>query len=359
MNIKDSLLSLYRKELCELARSEGLPAYRGNQIADWIFCSAVKSFDEMNNLSQETRQHLKHKYPVGRSRVVRIQKSKDGTIKLLLELGDGQKIETVGIPYRDRYSCCVSTQVGCSIGCLFCATGVSGFKRNLTAGEIVDQVLSIVDIAKDERHKSQAADHIIDNIVFMGMGEPLLNYDATLKAIRLINEELGIGARRITISTVGIVPGIEQLMNENMQFTLAVSLHAPTEELRRHLLPGARKWPLYTLMDCCRDYIRKTERRVTFEYCLLEGINDSEEHAYKLAEVLSQVKNHINIIPYNSVAGLPFKSPSRKRVESFVNILKQSGLNVTQRMRKGADINAACGQLRRTVEDKQKIDILK
>lgn len=345
--MKISLLSLDRRELCVLAGSEGLPLYRGNQIADWIFHSAVKSFDEMKNLPEELRRKLKNKYELGRSKVIKVQKSKDKTIKLLLELNDGQKIETVGISYKDRYSCCVSTQAGCSIGCLFCATGQSGFKRNLSAGEIVDQVLSIADAIRGDTSKTQATNHYIDNIVFMGMGEPLLNYDATIKSVRLINEELGIGARRMTISTVGIIPGIEQLKYENMQFTLAVSLHAATEELRRHLLPGAKKWALRTLLDCCRDYIKKTDRRVTFEYCLIEDINDGDEHAFRLAELLSDMKNHINIIPYNNVAGLPFKSPSRKRVDSFIRILKDSGLNVTQRMRRGTDINAACGQLRR------------
>jgi 23S rRNA (adenine2503-C2)-methyltransferase len=346
-SMRISLLSLNRMELGELAGNEGLPVYRGNQIADWIFRSAVSSFDDMKNLPPEMRQQLKRKYVIGRSKVIRIQRSRDKTIKLLLELNDGQKIETVGIPYKDRYSCCVSTQAGCSVGCLFCATGQSGYNRNLTAGEIVDQVLSIADVIKDDKHKSQAVNHIIDNIVFMGMGEPLLNYDATMKSLRLINEELGIGARRITISTVGIVPGIERLRNENMQFTLAVSLHAATEELRRHLLPGARKWSLHTLVDCCRDYIRKTDRRVTFEYCLIENINDSDEHALRLAALLYDMKNHINIIPYNSVDGLPFRAPSQKRIDSFVKILKDSGLNITQRMRRGTDINAACGQLRR------------
>ena len=351
-NKNDSLLSHDRQELCYLAESEGLPVYRGNQIADWIFRSAVKSFDEMKNLPDDLRRKLNDKYSIGRSRIIKVQKSKDKTIKLLLELFDGQRIETVGIPYKDRYSCCVSTQVGCSIGCLFCATGASSFKRNLSAGEIVDQLLSIVDVIRDSKYKTQATGHYIDNIVFMGMGEPLLNYNATMKAIRLINEELGIGARRMTISTVGIIPGIERLIDENMQFTLAISLHAATEELRRHLLPGAKKWTLRALLDCCRDYIRKTDRRVTFEYCLIADINDGEEQAYRLVELLSGMKNHINIIPYNNVPGLPFKSPSKKRIDNFINILKESGLNVTRRVTRGTDIDAACGQLRRVSADR-------
>jgi 23S rRNA (adenine2503-C2)-methyltransferase len=351
-NSDNSLLSMNRQELCYLAGSEGLPLYRGNQIADWIFRSAVKSFDEMKNLPDELRRKLNDKYSIGRSKIIKIQRSKDKTIKLLLELRDGQRIETVGLPYSDRYSCCVSTQAGCPIGCLFCATGASGFKRNLSAGEIVDQILSIVDVIREKSHKTQATEHYIDNVVFMGMGEPLLNYDATMKAVNLINEELGIGARRITISTVGIIPGIERLKDENMQFTLAVSLHAATEELRRHLLPGARKWTIGALLDCCRDYIKKTGRRVTFEYCLIEDINDGNEQAIRLAELLSDMKNHINIIPYNAVAGLPFKSPSGKRTENFVNILKESGLNVTRRVRKGSDIDAACGQLRQISANK-------
>jgi 23S rRNA (adenine2503-C2)-methyltransferase len=342
-----SLLDLDRQELCELAGNQGFPRYRGNQIADWIFHSGVHTFGQMTNLPPVIRQQLNNKYLIGRSKILKIQKSKDGTIKLLLRLVDDNTIETVGIPHRGRYSCCVSTQVGCSMGCLFCATGLSGFKRNLTSGEILDQVLSISDAIKSSKHVSQRTDHIIDNIVFMGMGEPLLNYPATLKSIRMINEELGIGARRITISTIGIIPAIEKLKAESMQFTLAVSLHAPTEELRKHLLPGTKKWALHNLISCCREYIEKTGRRVTFEYCLMEDVNDKDEHAVRLAEILSPLRSHVNIIPYNNIAGLPFRAPSNNRVEHFIKILEEAGLNITRRVRRGGDINAACGQLRR------------
>jgi 23S rRNA (adenine2503-C2)-methyltransferase len=344
-----SLLSMNRLELCELAVKEGFPRYRGDQIADWIFRSGVTDFAQMANLPSGVRSKLEEKYSIGRSEIIKIQKSRDGTIKLLLKLEDGQTVETVGIPYGGRYSCCVSTQVGCSMGCLFCATGKSGFKRNLSAGEIVDQLLTINQVIKSRDTKTRETEHYIDNVVFMGMGEPLLNYQATIKAVHLINEELGIGARRITISTVGIVPGIEQLKQEKMQFTLAVSLHAPADELRKHLLPGVKKWPLHTLIDCCRDYMEKTDRRITFEYCLLEDVNDSEQHARKLAELLAPLKSHINIIPYNDVSELPFKAPSENKIESFIEILESSGLNITRRTRRGADINAACGQLRRSV----------
>lgn len=341
-----SLLGLTKQELRQLAVDEKLPVYRGNQIADWIYRAGVIAFDEMTNLPKEIRIRLNQKYKIGRSKVVNVQQSGDGTVKLLLELNDRQRIETVGIPSASKYTCCISTQAGCPAGCVFCATGQSGFKRDLTSGEIIDQLFNIEYFLKNKYGNWSNEKRYVDNIVFMGMGEPLLNYDNTLKAIGIINTELGIGARHITISTVGVVPGIERLKDENMQFTLAISLHAPSDEMRRYLIPVARKWPLKMLLDACREYMEKSGRRITFEYCLIQDINDADEHAVRLVGLLADMNAHINIIPFNNVTGLPFRAPSAKRRESFISILKNSGLNVTQRMRYGSDIDAACGQLR-------------
>jgi 23S rRNA (adenine2503-C2)-methyltransferase len=243
-------------------------------------------------------------------------------------------VETVGIPYADRFSCCLSTQVGCPVGCVFCATGLGGFTRNLTAGEIVDQVLAV----------QEASGNRVNHAVFMGMGEPLLNYEATVKAMRLLNGEMGIAMRHLTVSTVGFVPGIRRLAQEKLQATLAVSLHAPTDELRWRLIPGM-KFSLAEIVDACREYLRLTGRRVTFEYCLLEGINDGVEAAGELARLLRGMNCHVNLIPYNPVTGLAYRTRSRKGVRAFREVLEGAGIQVTQRLQRGADIDAACGQL--------------
>jgi 23S rRNA (adenine2503-C2)-methyltransferase len=343
-----TLLGLNTEELGKVAQELGEPAYRGKQLGEWTYRHGVRSFDEMSNLPDKLRASLKKEYQIGRSETVAVQRSKDGTIKLLLELKlktqakdkeFGDTVETVGIPYADRFSCCLSTQVGCPVGCVFCATGLGGFTRNLTAGEIVDQVLAV----------QEAAGKRVDHAVFMGMGEPLLNYEATVKALRLLNEEMGIAMRHLTVSTVGYVPGIHRLAQEKLQATLAVSLHAPTDELRRRLIPGM-KFSLDEIINACKEYLELTGRRVTYEYCLLEGVNDGVEEARELARLLQGMNCHVNLIPYNPVTGLDFHTRSRKSVKAFREVLEGAGMQVTQRLQRGADIDAACGQLKAKIK---------
>ena len=336
-----TLLGLNADELCALVQEDGKPAYRGNQLAEWLYQHGARTFEEMTNLPDKLRAHLSREYEVGRSRTVAIQHSRDGTIKLLLELHEGSKVETVGLPYADRFSCCLSTQVGCPVGCVFCATGLGGYTRNLTAGEIVDQVLAVQEAARNNSESRR-----VDHVVFMGMGEPLLNYEATVKAMRLLNSELGIAIRHLTVSTVGFVPGIRRLAQEKMQVTLAVSLHAPTDDLRRQLIPGMTSWSLAEIIDACQEYLQQTGRRVTFEYCLIDGVNDGIAEAHELAKLLHGMNCHVNLIPYNPVSGLTFHTRSRKRIRAFREILEGAGIRVTQRVQRGSDIDAACGQLR-------------
>ena len=332
-----TLLGCSTEELRVLVSSGGQPEYRGSQLAEWIYRRGARSFDEMTNLPADFRTRLSQKYEIGRSCVMATQRSADGTIKLLLEMGGGARVESVGLPYEDRTSCCVSTQVGCPVGCVFCATGLSGYTRNLIAGEIVDQVLSVQETLRDR----------VDHVTFMGMGEPLANYEATLKALTLLNTEMGISARNLTVSTVGLVPGIVRLAGEKLQITLAVSLHAPTDELRRQLIPRMTKWTVTEIIDACREYVRLTGRRVTFEYLLLDGVNDGVAEAYELGRVLRGLNCHVNLIPYNGVADLGFRASSAKQVKTFREVLERSSIQVTQRVQRGADIDAACGQLRR------------
>lgn len=345
-NLKAPLVGLTTEELREVARALGHQPYRGAQIAEWLYLRGARSVEAMTNLSGTLRAAIGASHKTGRSHCVARRQSKDGAMKLLLQCQDGARIEAVGLPYADRHSCCVSTQVGCPIGCVFCATGLSGFTRNLTAGEIVDQVLSVQE-ALNESLSVPGAMRRIDHVVFMGMGEPLLNYDATLKAVRLLNNEMGIAMRHLTVSTAGHVPAIHRLAAESLQLTLAVSLHAATDELRRRLVPGMARWSVSELITACRDYVSRTGRRITFEYCLLDGINDSVADAEALARALHGVNCHVNLIVHNLVPGLRFRAPPRRQLEAFRACLEGAGITVTQRLERGADIDAACGQLRR------------
>jgi 23S rRNA (adenine2503-C2)-methyltransferase len=250
---------------------------------------------------------------------------------------DGQRIESVLLPYEDRVSVCVSTQVGCPMACAFCATGISGLVRDLTAGEIVDEVLTL-------QHDSSRR---ISNVVYMGMGEPLLNYDNVVRSLHLLNDEVGIGMRHITISTVGVTPRIRKLADEKLQVTLAISLHAPNDELRRSIMPAAARYPLHELMQACREYTDRTHRRITFEYLLIHEVNDLPVHARQLAALLKGLLGNVNLIPYNAVEGLAFRRPPKARVQAFREILEEEGIAVTQRLERGHSISAACGQLRR------------
>ena len=345
--MKIILFGLDNDELRSLAQEEGELPYRGSQIAEWIYRFRARTFDDMSSLPATLRARLAQKYEIGRPKIAAMQQSKDGTIKLLLEMHDGTKIETVGLPYADRYSYCLSTQVGCPIGCVFCASGQSGFVRNLRPREIVEQVLTVQEIMQSGIIPSNSRSHRVDHVTIMGMGEPLLNYESTIKAIRLLNNEIGIGIRHITISTVGIIPGVLNLARENLQITLAVSLHAPNDELRWQLIPGIRKWSITKIINASREYTRLTGRRVSFEYCMLDGLNDGATEARQLGRLLGGLSCHVNLIRYNPVPSLPFRASSQVRVRIFREILRYAGIQVTQRVQRGVDINAACGQLRR------------
>jgi 23S rRNA (adenine2503-C2)-methyltransferase len=344
--MKLQLLGLDTIELKKLAERLGDRPYRGGQVADWLYRQGVHDIGAMKNLPEKLRLALMAGYQVGRSRLSGNSRADDGTFKLLLRMVDGELVETVGMPYHDRFSCCVSTQAGCAVGCRFCATGGSGFRRNLTAGEIVDQVLWVQDTARQEK-LFRHGDERVSHVVFMGMGEPLLNYEASLKAVRLLNAEMGIGMRNLTLSTIGYVPGIYQLAGEDLQLTLAVSLHAPDDDLRRQLVPGMARYRVSEIIQACRDYARDTGRRVTFEYCLLKGVNDGLEQAELLAALLKGMLCHVNLIPYNRAPGTGFSRPVHEQVSAFRQALQDAGIAVTQREQRGAGIDAACGQLRR------------
>lgn len=349
------LLGLSTEELGLLAQQEGQPAYRGNQIASWVYRRGARDFEEMTNLPKDFRARLAADYEVGRALVLTGRKSQDGTTKLLLQLRDGATVETVGLPYEDRFSCCVSTQVGCAVGCVFCATGMSGFARNLTAGEIVEQALSVQEAARNGAPVPSVDLPRIDHVTFMGMGEPLINYEATVKAVGLLNGEMSIGARNMTVSTAGFVPGIKRLGEEKLQVTLAVSLHAPNDELRRRLIPGMARWGIAEILDACRAYVALTGRRVTFEYCLLNGVNDGGAEAHQLARALHGLNCHVNLIPYNRTDDFNFQTSPASRIGAFKQVLEKAGVRVTQRVERGADIEAACGQLKRRADQPRSV----
>jgi len=337
------LFGLDRAELSSICGGLGQPAFRAKQIADWLYRKAVRDIASMTNLPAAMREGLARTATLTRCEVVAESKAPDGTTKYLLKLADGETIESVLLPYADRTSVCVSTQVGCPAGCVFCATAMCGFVRNLTAGEIVDQVLTLQCFDKLSMKSGQRVTHV----VFMGMGEPLMNLDNVVKAVRLLNDEVGIGMRRMTISTVGIPSAIRGLMLLDLQITLAVSLHAPDDALRCRLIPISASHPLAELMQVCREYADFTKRRITFEYLLLAGVNDSPAQASALAKLLHHTLCNVNLIPFNEVAGIPYKRPSRSAIQAFRAALEQAGIEVTQRMERGQAISAACGQLRR------------
>jgi 23S rRNA (adenine2503-C2)-methyltransferase len=333
------------EELADFLKKRGAPSYRGRQITDWIYKKRVASFDAMTDLPNEFRAQLAAEFDTPKTDVVRVLGSKDTTQKFLFRLRDQNLIESVLIPASpalygqpsDRRTICVSSQVGCAYGCKFCASGLDGLTRNLDAGEIVQQLIEIEKISGEN----------IDNVVFMGMGEPLANLKNVLRAIRIINAPwgLGIGARHITISTSGLAPQIRQLANEPTQFRLALSLHGATDEVRGKIMPVNRKYPLKVLLEACDYYVAK-KGRLAFEYILIAGINDTDEQARELAKIARRLSAKINLIPYNTVEGLDWSRPSRPRQEKFQSILRERGVTATLRREKGHDIAAACGQLR-------------
>jgi 23S rRNA (adenine2503-C2)-methyltransferase len=330
-----SLPGLFPDELVRLLATWGEPAYRGRQIFEWVHRHGVLDPSEMTNLPRDTRARLD---PRGSEEIRRLHSSDRQTSKLLLRLHDGQEIEAVEMNTdTGRKTVCVSTQAGCAMGCVFCVTGQFGFARNLEAGEIVEQVL-----------RFNSATRAVTNVVFMGMGEPLANYDETLRAIRLMMHPLGLGlgARRITVSTSGIVPAIRRLGDERLQVGLAVSLHAPRDELRAQLMPINRRWPIAEVLHAAEYYIERTGRRVSFEYTLMAGINDSDELADELAKLLRQRLCHVNLIPLNPGEDATLHASTAQRAVAFETRLRQAGVAATIRVNRGRDILAACGQLR-------------
>lgn len=334
-DLKGMLLS----ELEELVSELGQPRYRADQMASWLFTRGIQDISEMKNLSKALKESLASKASVAHSRIARTKRSRiDDTEKLLIEYPDGARIEAVILTDDERHTGCVSTQVGCRFKCRFCATGMMGFKRNLSPGEIVEQIL---------RMQQHLAPVRLNNLVFMGMGEPLDNYDALLKTIRIANAPWGlaIGARRMTVSTAGVVPGIRRLADEGLQINLAVSLNAPTQELRAHLMPIARKYPLNELMDALKYYAQTVGRLVTIEYVLMKGVNDSPEMAIMLGRLASGMLAKINVICYNEVKGVRYKSPDNETFTTFITNLRRQCPTVVRRISRGSDIAAGCGQL--------------
>lgn len=329
-------------ELETLMKNLKASPFRAKQIQNWIYLKSVSEIDEMTNLSVKFREELKQIAAVTQTAIKRKQVSKDGTIKYLVEYPDGECVETVLMRFDNRanLTACVSSQVGCAVNCSFCATGKGGFKRNLTASEIVEQVLTI---QRDTGLK-------VTNVVFMGQGEPLLNLDNVLKAIEILNIECQIGSRRITVSTSGIAPKIEEFARANNQSTLAWSLHAPTDEIRNKIMPINKKYSIKEMKKALDKYFEIAGRRITIEYLLIKDITDTFECAKNLAQLLDGIKCNINLIPYNSVVENDYKKPSNNSVMKFKYILEHSGKKVTVRLERGADIDAACGQLRGKLE---------
>jgi 23S rRNA (adenine2503-C2)-methyltransferase len=347
---KDELLGMNMEELEAYMVELGEPAFRGRQIFKWIYGKETNSFYDMSDIPRELRKKLDTSAKISIPRVLKQRVSSDGTRKYLFELADKKKVETVLIPHSQakdsKYTLCISTQVGCPIGCSFCATGQSGFQRNMEYYEIIGQVLGS---SRDLKKKLKNPDeNLISNIVYMGMGEPFLNYEATIKSIKMLNHPKGIniGQRHITVSTSGEVKGILRFAKEMMQVTLAVSLHACNDQLRNTLVPINRKYPLKDLMEAIEKYITISGRRVTFEYIMLDGINISRQDADDMIKLVKPLLANINLIPYNEIIDLPYKKPAPSNVQKFFNWLKDGGLNVVIREEKGADILAACGQLR-------------
>ena len=334
-NIKDYNLEELKKELVEL----GEKPFRAEQIFKWIFKENVTSFDEMTNISLELREKLKQNYTLGIFNIIKKQVASDGTIKYLFDVLDGNAIETVLMKYHHGYSICVSSQIGCKMGCKFCASTGIPFARSLSSGEIVEQLLAV---ERDEKIK-------ISNVVFMGIGEPLDNYDNVVNAIRIINNQKGIniGARHISVSTSGLVPKIHKLAEENIQCTLSISLHATTNEQRSKMMPINDVYSIEELLKACKDYIATTNRRISFEYALAKENNDNLEDAKRLVKLLRGMNCHVNLIPINKIENGKFTKSTNENIFKFRDYLNDHGIVATIRRELGSDIDAACGQLRR------------
>ena len=334
-NIKDYNLEELKQELISL----GEKPFRAEQIFKWIYSENVKNFDEMTNLSIELREKLKQNYTLCIFNIIRKQESLDGTVKYLFDVLDGNAIETVLMKYHHGYSLCVSTQIGCKMGCKFCASTGIPFARNLSSGEIVEELLAV---ERDQNIK-------ISNVVYMGIGEPLDNYDNVVNSIRIINNPKGIniGARHISVSTSGLVPNIYRLADENIQCTLSISLHATNNEKRSKMMPVNNRYKIEELLQACKDYIAKTNRRISFEYALAKDRNDNLDDAKELVKLLKGVLCHVNLIPINKIENGTFDKSSNENIIKFRDYLNDHGIVATIRRELGSDIDAACGQLRR------------
>lgn len=335
---KQDITTLSQEELAQAVKAMGVPAFRASQITGWLR-RGVSSFDEMTNLPAAMRSALSQQYFIPSVCIEKKLVSQlDGTVKYLFRLSDGELIEAVLMQYQHGTSMCISTQAGCKMGCAFCATGMGGYRRNLTAYEMAGQILAA---QKDETRR-------VSNVVLMGMGEPLDNYENVLSFLRLVSdpEGLNIGMRHISLSTCGVVDKIYDLMEHRFQLTLSVSLHAPNDEIRGKIMPINKKWGIDALLTACRDYTAATKRRISFEYAMIDGVNDSDACARELAQRLRGMLCHVNLIPANDVNGKPYQKSSRERLLRFSEILTKKGITTTVRRSLGADIEAACGQLR-------------
>jgi 23S rRNA (adenine2503-C2)-methyltransferase len=337
---RTELKGLYPEELEAFVCSLGLETYRARQIAAWIYNSGTTDFEEMTNLSKSLRAVLSDQATILNIETIKEQGTGGDTVKFLFGLDDGRRIESVLMREGKRRTLCISSQVGCPLDCLFCATGRMGLIRNLTAAEILDQLIKVRKSLRDDGED-------LTNVVMMGMGEPLLNFDEVIRAIRLMNLDYGpaVGMRRITLSTVGYVPGILKLSQEGLKVGLAISLNATTDEQRSQIMPINKKWPIADLLDAIRSYRQRIDRRVTFEYVLLHGFNDSEEDARRLVNLVRDISCKINLIPWNPIPDALFESPPQSTIDAFLKVLTDSFLTATVRYSKGTDISAGCGQL--------------
>ncbi len=339
MNQKTDIKSMPTEQLAEQLKALGIPAFRAKQIRSWLD-HGVTSFEDMRNLPLALREQLAERYTIPSVKIVRkLVSAIDGTVKYLFSLADGETVESVLMKYHHGWSQCISTQVGCRMGCTFCATGQGGLVRNLLPSEILAQI--------EEAQRDHGVR--VSSVVLMGMGEPLDNFDHVMRFLEMVNEEGGvqIGMRHISLSTCGLVDRMEDLMERRLQLTLSVSLHAPNDELRRRLMPIARKWSVDELLDTCRRYAECTGRRISFEYAMVDGVTDTDACAKELAQKLKGMLCHVNLIPVNPVDGTPYRRSCADRLQSFVKILERAGITATVRRTLGADINASCGQLRR------------
>lgn len=341
---KIDIKSLYLDELEDLMKELNEPKFRAAQLFSWLQ-SGVDSFDEMTNIPSKLRVKLQEGYYIVTANIKkRLESTIDDTVKYLYELHDGELVESVLMKYNHGYSICVSTQVGCRMGCSFCASGLNGLKRSLTASEIIAQITST------QRDRGIR----ISNVVLMGMGEPMDNLTNVIRFLKLVSHEKGlnIGLRHISVSTSGVVTGIYRLMEEKFPITLSISLHAPNDEIRTSMMPVNKKWNVDALIKACKDYISATGRRISFEYAVVSGVNDSDDNARELAKLLRGMLCHLNLIPVNPVKENSYKKPDRTKIEHFCNLMNSLGINTTIRRTLGSDIDASCGQLRgKTIEE--------